>query len=441
MTIQMAGGLCAAGLLLVACASIGERIVVRTPTKNRVTVIYWEKWTGNEEKEMRKVVDDFNASQAKIFVKYLSVSGVDTKTLLATAGDDPPDVAGIWQEDVCPWADAKALTDLTDMATQAGLTASYYIPGYWKPLFVDNRLWALPSTPASIALHVRPDLVPKDVATPETFPKTIEDFDKLVFRISTRRPDGSLAMAGFLPSNPGWWNWAWSGLFGGKLIDGDRITIDTPQARTAFRWIDTYGKKFGASAVQSFQSGFGNFESPQDPFMIGKVATELNGVWKGNYIKVEKPGTPWFAVPMPYPANRPDLADHCFLSQDVLAIPRGAKHVKEAFEFIRYVQRQDVMEGLCIGHGKNSPLAKVSEHFFQVHPNKFIRLFDRLARSKNALSIPVIGVFPQMSDDISTAFQEVTTEQKTPDRALADAQKRAEGQWKTYRTQILGESQ
>lgn len=441
MTPQMIGGLSTACLVLVFCATYGEEVVKRAPAGDRVHVLYWEKWTGNEEKEMRKVVDAFNKSQNKIQVDYLSVAGVDTKTMLALSGDDPPDVAGIWQEQVCPWSEANALTDLTGMAKAAGLTADYYIPGYWKPLFIHNRLWALPSTPASIAMHVRPDLMPAAYNTPETFPKTLNAFDKLMFSISKIRPDGSLEMAGNLPSNPGWWNWAWSGLFGGKLIDGDRITIDTPEAERAFNWILKYSQKFGASAVTNFQSGFGNFESPQDPFMIGKVATEMNGVWKGNYIKVERPKTPWFAVPIPYPDDRPDLADHTILSQDVLVIPRGAKHVKEAFEFIRYVQRQDVMEGLCIGHGKNSPLRKVSEHFFKVHPNKFIRLFDRLARSKNALTIPVIGIFPQMGDDITTAFQQVNTQQETPKQALAECQARAEDQWRTYKSQILGESE
>jgi hypothetical protein len=97
------------------------------------------------------------------------------------------------------------------------------------------------------------------------------------------------------------------------------------------------------------------------------------------------------------------------------------------------------MEGLCIGHGKNSPLNKVSEDFFRRHPNKSIRLFDQLARSKNAISIPAIGVYPQISDNISTAFQEVTTLGRSPEQALADAQARTDIQWAAYRKQVLGE--
>lgn len=437
MTGKMALALGLAGLVMVVAATTGERVVSRQARADRVTVVYWEKWTGAEGEAMRKIVDSFNQSQDRIFVKYLSISGVDQKTMLATAGGNPPDVAGIWLDQVYQFSDAGALTDLTSMAKEKGLTRDHYIANYYDPLTYRGGLWALPSTPASIALHVRPDLVPKEFASPETFPKTIEGMDRLVDQISEKNPDGSIKLAGFLPSSPGWWNWAWGPYFGGKLVDGDRITVNGPESLRAFNWVAGYAKRFGAKEVQSFQSGFGNFASPQDPFMQGKTAMEMNGVWKANYVEVYKPGLPWFAVPVPYPEDRPDLAGHTNLSQDVLTIPRGAKHAKEAFEFIAFVQRQDVMERLCTLHGKNSPLNRVSEAFFRNHPNKQIRLFDELARSKNAFSPPAIGVYPQISNELNVAFQAINSGQKEPKQALDEAQARLDGLWATYRSQVL----
>jgi ABC-type glycerol-3-phosphate transport system substrate-binding protein len=92
-------------------AYAGDQIVSRSDRSDRVTVIYWEKWTGSEGEEMQKVVQAFNRSQDKIFVKYLSISGIDQKTILATAGGNPPDIAGIWDGGVFQFADANALTD------------------------------------------------------------------------------------------------------------------------------------------------------------------------------------------------------------------------------------------------------------------------------------------------------------------------------------------
>ena len=56
---------------------------------------------------MKQIVDDFNATvgrEEKIFVNYLSMSSVDQKTLLATAAGVPPDVAGVWDNQVRQFA-------------------------------------------------------------------------------------------------------------------------------------------------------------------------------------------------------------------------------------------------------------------------------------------------------------------------------------------------
>jgi ABC-type glycerol-3-phosphate transport system substrate-binding protein len=433
----MAVGLGACAAVMAVAAVWGEVVVQGKVQPNRVNVVYWEKWTGSEGEEMRKVVNAFNRSQDRVFVQYLSISGVDNKTLLATAGGDPPDVAGLWAYDVFQFSDAHALNDLRGRADKAGLNASYYIPGYWDELNYNGGLWALPSTPASTAVYVNEDLVPAAYRSAKTFPQTIEALDAMSDKITTRNSDGGLKMTGFLPGEPGWWHWAWGYWFGGKLVDGDRLTIDTPETERAMKWIASYGKRLGNDAIQTFQSGFGTFSTPQDAFFSNKVAAEMTGVYKANYIRIYDPDLRWFAVPMPYPADRPDLAGRSVLDQDVLMIPRGAKHPDEAFEFIKFVQRQDVMEGLCSAHGKNSPLEKVSEAFFRNHPNKEIRLFDRLARSPRAFHAPKIGIFAQISAEMTNVFSEVNTGQD-PKQALADAQVRLDGLWDTYRKQVLG---
>jgi multiple sugar transport system substrate-binding protein len=439
MSVRYAGFLTLVLALVIFLVLVSERLVQRPQLPSRVTVVYWEKWTGSEADEMRKTVAAFNGSQNKIYVQYLSIADVANKTLLATAGGDPPDVAGLWADDTTQFADANALVDLTDMAREAGLTQSYYIPGYWQMITYRHRLWALPSTPASTALHVNSDLVPKQFATPETFPQTFEALDNLCDKLTRTSKTGRLELAGFLPSEPGWWHWAWGYFFGGNLMNGDRLTINDPLNVRAFEWIASFGKKLGSQPMQNFQSGFGNFSSPEDAFMEGKVASELQGVYKANYIRLYNPRMHWFAVPFVHPEKRPDLANRSALGSDLVVIPRGAKHPREAFQFIRYLQRQDVMESICMRHGKNSPLAKVSENFLTHHPNPFIRLFDRLARSKGAFSPPQIGILAQIEDEMSNAFQVVNLGQKSPKDALDDAQERLNGEWATYRRQVLGQ--
>ncbi len=436
MTSRTALGLLALGIVLCGTVAASEIVVARPNQPSRVTIVYWEKWTGSEGEEMRKTVDDFNKSQNHVFVRYLSISDVSNKTLLATAGGDPPDVAGVWADQVPQFADQHAALDLMPLAKEHGISRADYIGAYWDMLYYHGGLWALPSTPASTALHVNKDLVPKEYASPKTFPDTFDKFDALVSKLN-KKEDGRMKVAGFMASEPGWWNWAWGYWFGGKLVDGDKLTIDSPENIKAFEWVAHFGKEMGSQPMQDFQSGFGNFASPQDAFMAGKVASELHGVYKANYIRLYKPDMHWFAMPFPHPAGRDDLRNRTVLGQDVLMIPAGAKHPREAFEFIRYVQRQDVMESLCMRHGKNSPLAKVSQNFLTHHPNPFIALFDKLARSPGAFYAPKIGILPQLSDEMNNVFSLVNSGQKTPKEALSDAEQRLNGEWKTYKEQVM----
>lgn len=410
-----------------------EDATTRKPVANRVTVLYWEKWTGDEAQKMRVIVNNFNASQDKIFVKMLSISGIADKTLLAASGGNPPDVAGLWDTQMTQFKDAGALTDLSELAAEFNLKKEDYIPNYWQMMSPGGTLIAFPTTPASTALHMNK----RFLGPGELPPETIEALDAYTERVSKVSANGKVEVAGFLPAEPGWWNWGWGYVFGGKLVDNGVLTVNAKENVRAFEWVKSYSKRFGVRETQNFQSGFGNFSSPQNPFMGEKVTAVMQGVWMANFINLYNKNIPWIAAPFPYPKDRPDLKNTNFLGMDTLVIPRGAKHKKEAFTFIAFVQRQDQMELLCSSHGKNSPLEKCSEAFFKGHLNPYIRLFDELARSPNARYIPQIGIWPQMNSELLNAFTEINLGTKSPKVALDAAQSRLEPQWIRYKNQVL----
>jgi ABC-type glycerol-3-phosphate transport system substrate-binding protein len=264
-------------------------------------------------------------------------------------------------------------------------------------------------------------------------PRTIEELTAYADRLVKRGEDGKLAQAGFLPAEPGWWNWGWGYLFGGRLWDGkSRITANSPENVRAFEWVQSFSEKYGASDLHTFRSGFGNFDSPQNAFMAERVAMVLQGVWMYNFVTKHNPRLEWAAAPFPHPADRPDLADMTFTGLDVLVIPRGAKHPREAFEFIRFVQSQRGMELLCMGQRKHSPLVKVSERFWREHPNPYIRLFSEMAWSKNAVNAPQVGIWTEFGQEMTNAFEEVYLLQKTPKEALDKVQARMQPKLDAY---------
>jgi len=399
---------------------MSESVIKSKPrTDGRVVVTYWEKWGDFEAEAMRAVVNDFNKSQDKIFVDFHSVTNIGQKAMLATSGGIPPDVAGLFGPNVAQYAYNNAVIPLDELATEAGIKAEDYVPQYYDVCTYRGKLWGLPSCPASTALHYNKVMLAEAGWDPNRPPKTIEELDKLDSMVFEKKGEAITKM-GFLPTDPGWWSWCWGSMFGGKLWDGEStITMTSPENIEGFSWMGSFAERYGSSTMQSFKEGFGAFKSPQNAFMDGKTATVLQGVWMANFIEKYKPELQWGAVAFPYPEDRPEMANSTIIDLDVLVIPRGAKHPKEAFEFIRYVQTQAAMEKLCLGQKKHSPLAKVSDEFLSSHPNPNVELFQNLAMSPSAFSTPKTPIWPQWAAEIGAATEAINGKLKDGEKPVS----------------------
>jgi len=412
----------------------------------RVIVQYWEKWTGFEGEAMQGVVDRFNASQNEIVVKKLTISQIDQKLMLSTAGGNPPDVAGIWTHAIPDFSEKGALTPLDQMAAEAGITRDDYIPVFWDLCRHRGFLWALPTTPASTALHYNRRLFREAGLDPDAPPQSLAELDRMAEQLTivsllrdgqpvqVRYPDLTeqekaaiefkIVQMGHLPQEPGWWMATWPYWFGGRLWDGDRtITAESPGVIAAFEWFEGYARKYGVENLRSFGASFGNFSSPQNPFLSERVAMELQGEWMYNFIDKFAPHMEWDVAP--FPAQHPDKKGFVTLIEsDVLVIPKGARHPREAFAFIRYVQSQAAMEQLNLGQKKFSPLSHVSPTFVAEHPNPHIATFIQLAQSANACYMPRLSIWSEYKDEMQAAIDQTLALDTEPRVALAAVQKR-----------------
>ena len=441
----------AIGASLALAASSGCSTASNKQTPRHIT--YWEKWTGFEGEAMDAVIDDFNAkeaahaqadpSYAPIEVEKVTISKIEQKLLIAIAGGNPPDLAGHYSFAVAAYADHGALTDLGPMLAKSGFDRSRYIEHYLQLGEYRGKAWALPLVPASTALVFNKRLLKDAGLDPERPPITIEEFDSYAEKLTkweVTLPSGEkqiqtgylphvpaaqkrLIQAGFLPGEPSWWLTGWGDIFGGRLIDGpDRISAADPANIRAFDWVASYSTKLGVGVIKRFRSGFGNSSSPQSAFLSGKVAMVMQGVWIYNYIEKYAPGLQWGAAPFPYPAEHPELAGTSHAEADVLMIPKGSAHPAEAFAFMQYASTQAVLEKLCLAQQKFTPLSSVSDEFWRVHPNPYIRLFRELGMSKNAVNIPKTGIWNEYNRELGNAVDLIQNLKQPPAVALAEAQ-------------------
>lgn len=435
----------------------------------RVVVTYWEKWSGDDAADMYKIVEDFNNTVGKqkgIFVQYLSMSNIDQKTLVATAAGVPPDVAGLWNTQVAQFAQIDALEPLDDLAREHGITAESYKPVLWEGCSYKGHLWALVSSCGSQGLFYnkrifaeRADKLRAAGLDPNRPPRTLEELDRYAAALDDYEtlPGGyrRIKRSGFIPNEPGWYIAFIGYWFGAPIYDpvSDRIMLTDPRMVKAFEWIRSYSLRLGKNALSEFRSGFGNWSSTQNPFVVGTVAMEMQGPWMTSVFEKYRPAMNHWKVPKaqeagmspeqrkensewgvaPFPSAVPGLDDVTYTNFDVLMIPRGAKHKKEAFEFIAFVNSQKETEKLNDLDCQDSPLRQVSRHFLEAHPNPYIDVFERLMAGPHAYGVPPCPIWPEVGAELDVAIQKTALLEATPEEALKEAQQRVDEKYREFK--------
>ncbi len=382
----------------------------------RVHITYWEKWGSFEAEACQKMVDAFNAAQDRIFCHYVRTSEVDRKAMLAIIGGSPPDIIGLWSENVLPFAEADALMPLDDLMAEAGLADDHYIPNYLRLCRYGGRTFALPTTPATIALfynkdHFRAKRSELRAAglDPNRPPQTIAELDRYADVLSEFHADGTPDVMGFMPIEPGWFPTSWPYYFGGSLWDANtgELTLDSPEVIAALTWIKSYANRYGRRNLTRFQQGFGNYDSPQNAFIDGKVSMVLQGVYFPAFIDRHRPHLKYGVAP--FPCIEGVAGPRSLMNEDIIAIPRGCKHPEAAWAFVRWVQTEG-LPIVCRLHGKHLPIRlppAEARTFRQAHPNRFLEVFAGLARSPHSFILPRTPIWREVNSEYRRAFDHI----------------------------------
>jgi ABC-type glycerol-3-phosphate transport system substrate-binding protein len=285
--------------------------------QGRVHVQYWEKWTGLEAQQAQEVVDVFNSTVGKekgIWVDMTSMSQIDRKTLISTAGGVPPDVAGLWDAQVLQYASMNALEPLDDYARKYGMTRDKYKPVFYDGCKYNGTLYAIPSTVWCIALLWNKAVFEEKAAEiraagldPDRAPRTIDELDKYAAAIDTWEGSGKerrLRLTGYIPLEPGTATNEMGYWFGAEVADptGTRVLLNSPEMMRTYNWIRGYSERLGERQLEEFRSGMSAgatslFDTPQNPFLVGWNSMVAQGPWMAAFIEKYDPEFDRWHVP------------------------------------------------------------------------------------------------------------------------------------------------
>lgn len=134
---------------------------------------------------------------------------------------------------------------------------------------------------------------------------------------------------------------------GGEFMsaDGRKVTLNDPNIVGALDWMTrVYDRLGGAKSVYAFQSSFQGGDL--DPFITGKVAMKIDGVWVLDSMAQYARQMNWGAAPPPLPQKELDKGKKTvsWVGGWCYAVPSTAKEKDAAWALIRFLSSPEANE-------------------------------------------------------------------------------------------------
>lgn len=386
--------------------------------KNVTTITFWHLWKGGEAQELQKVIDEFNKTHPDIHVNALAGT-TSTKQLTALTGGNPPDVGYVIDYTLSKWASVGAVASLDDMIKKFKINPKNYPDPVWKLGNYRGKQYAIPYTMDSYMLYYNKDMLA--AAGIKQPPKTISELKKDALLLTKKDSNGEYTQLGYISDFP--WldvlNMAFA--YGEDFYDykNDKVTCNSKKNIDALTFkVSSYQAPYDADKVKKFKSGFGEYESPNNPFFQKQLAFDIEGEWFTTFLKKYAKNINYGIVPIPYPDGHPELNKGGQIQSGMLYVSKACKNKDAAYEFINWLTSDAPNIKFCTAKGSlpASFSAINSPDFKKKAPE--LAPFIQIMKSGHAKALPAVPFTKEYVNELSVQEQKAYDGEITPAEAL-----------------------
>lgn len=360
---------------------------------------YWE--TEGHQVALDKVISDYNASQDdyEVTAKYVPFADFKKQLSIGASADELPDIAILDSPDHASYAVMDIFADLSDK-----FDVSNYYEGAVDSCTIDGTLYGVPFGVNCLGLYYNEDMLnAAGCKAPTTWDELKDTAQKLTKDNVTGLAFCSLANEegtfNFMP-------WVWS-------TGTDSYDIDSEGGVKAL----TLAKDLVDSGAMSKECINWTQGDVMNQFISGNVAMMINGPWQIPTMQQEAPDLNWNVALIPKDAEYAS----CLGGENYAVIKDGNE--EGALSFLEYATSKEQVEYLMDAFGYISADKTIAESQFADDP--VMQTFTEELNYAKARG--PLAEWPEVSNAISLAFNQVMTGEAQPADAAADAQATIDG--------------
>lgn len=394
----------------------------------KTTLDFWSFWgSGARQEVIEEIIDDFNASQDKIEVKYSYQPWGDiwTKSLSSITAGNPPDVIVQDINSVAQRAEAQQATSLSEYIEE-GFSDEFY-PQLWDTVEYEGDAYAVPFNTDTQVIFYNKTLFKEAGISEEQLPQTWEELETVARKLDVKNGD-DFERIGFYPL----WNlgadvWALNADDGVSWFDKDEnVKIDTDNKVEALEWILDWQEYYGQDTINRLEAEFGS--GVADPFISGLVAMRAQNINYYSSLAENAPDDFEFGV-IQIPEKESGSGHWSWGGGFVLEVPYGAKDPEASYEFIKYLSTPEVQEkfgekSFDIMANRTANENLVNNDNLDENGQMIYQMADE--NFANTVITPVPLTAPDFSSLVNEQIDQIMLGSKTPAEGLADAQKAVE---------------
>ncbi|GAA3895321.1 ABC transporter substrate-binding protein [Leifsonia kafniensis] len=267
-------------LTMSGCTGGGTQSKGANDPDAKVTLDFWNGFTGPDGPALQKVVDDFNTSQDRVTVKT-NIMPWDTlyqKVLTAAAGKDGPDIVAMSASRLPQYIDEGLYQPLDDYYDNADFDSEALATAAVDASMYDGKNYGVPVNIATMLMYYNKDLFTAAGLDPEKPPTTWDEFAEMVPKLTVdENGDGkpeqyAIALADH-ETVPMYQPFLWNAGGGVVSDDGKTSELGSEGSLDALNfWVDLVREQ-KASPI-----GLAGADADK-LFTTGKAAIEIVGPW------------------------------------------------------------------------------------------------------------------------------------------------------------------